>query len=134
MVCVKQLTPKPKVVHKTDHIKSGSGTVEFNEKKESFKCSCSADTQFQIQVKDHNTFGSDDDLGESIFFVDESGAGLEKTVKAGSGIVTLKSNFVLTSENPIENSPRASNVGGLRKTLLSKRENGRASREVTPNP
>jgi hypothetical protein len=130
MVYVKQIGPKAKTIHKTEHIKSSSGTVTFNDKKESFKCSCSADTQFQVQVKGHNTFGSDDDLGEGLFFVDESGTGLEKSVKAGSGHVVLKSNFVLTStENGLgDNSPK-SNV--FRKSLLSK-GNGRGSRDVTP--
>ena len=138
MVYIKQLGSKTKVIHKTEHIKSASGTVTFNDKKESFKCSCSADTQFQIQVKGHNTFGSDDDLGEGLFFVDESGTGLEKQVKAGSGHVVLKSNFVLTptpenGSNGAENSPRGS-TGGFRKSLLSKREGVRNSRDVTPTP
>jgi len=132
MVYVKQLGPKPKVIHKTDHIKSPSGIVQFVEKRESFKCSCSADTQFQIQVKAHATFGSDDDLGEGLFFVDESGTGQEKVIKAGSGQVTIKSNFALSStENGQADSPKAS---GFRKSLLSKRENGRTSRDVTPTP
>ncbi|KAE8444609.1 hypothetical protein EG329_014440 [Mollisiaceae sp. DMI_Dod_QoI] len=138
MVYVKQIGPKPKTIHKTEHIKSGTGSVAFNEKKESFKYACSADTQFQIQVKGHNTFGSDDDLGEGIFFVDESGTGLEKSVKAGSGTVTLKSNFVMNSTEHLaveSNSPRAPG-GSLRKSFLGKREkeNGRNSREVTPAP
>jgi hypothetical protein len=133
MVYVKQLGSKPKTIHKTDHIKSSSGTVTFNDKKESFKCSCSADTQLQVQVKGHNTFGSDDDLGEGLFFVDDSGTGLEKNVKAGSGHVVLKSNFVLTStENGLgDNSPKSNS---FRKSLLSKRENGKNSRDVTPTP
>ena len=133
-VSIKQLGPKPKTIHKTEHIKSPSGTVTYNDKKESFKCSCSADTQFQIQVKGHNTFGSDDDLGEGLFFVDESGTGLEKNVKAGSGLVVLKSNFVLNSiegsGNLGENSPRSSSL--MKKSFLSK--NGRNSRDVTPTP
>lgn len=136
MVIMKQLGPKPKTIHKTEHIKSGTGTVIFNDKKESFKCLCSADTQFQIQVKGHNTFGSDDELGEGLFFVDETGTGLEKHVKAGSGYVVLKSNFVLNPHPEIggaDNSPRA-NSGSLRKSFLGKKENGRASREVTPTP
>ncbi|KAG9238347.1 C2 domain-containing protein [Amylocarpus encephaloides] len=131
MVYMKQLGAKTKVVHKTDHIKSASGTVTFNERKESFKCACSADTQFQVQVKGHNTFGSDDDLGEGLFFVDESGLGQEKQVKAGSGNVIIKSNFVLTSEDGSD-SPK----GGFRRSLLSKKDNGngRNSREITPTP
>ncbi|EKD15565.1 uncharacterized protein L3040_009107 [Drepanopeziza brunnea f. sp. 'multigermtubi'] len=131
MVYMKQLGTKPKTIHKTEHIKSPSGTVTFNEKKESFKCSCAADTQFQIQVKGRNTFGSDDDLGEGLFFVDETGAGLEKSVRAGSGIVVLKSNFVLNPVTENGDSPRASSGGGLRKNFLGKP--GRGSREATPS-
>jgi hypothetical protein len=133
MVYMKQLGPKTKVIHKTDHIKSPSGTVSFNDKKESFKCACSADTQFQIQVKGHNTFGSDDDLGEGLFFVDESGTGQEKQVKAGSGHVVIKSNFILAEQNGNTESPKAT---GFRRSLLSKKEkeNGRTSREITPTP
>ncbi|KAH6671447.1 C2 domain-containing protein [Halenospora varia] len=135
MVFMKQIGPKPKTIHKTDHIKSATGAVTFNEKKESFKCSCSADTQFQVQVKGHNTFGSDDDLGEGLFFVDESGTGQEKQVRAGSGHVVIKSNFVL---NPSENGSLAADSpkGGFRRSLLSKKENsnGRTSRDITPTP
>lgn len=136
MVIVKQLGGKGKTVHKTDHIKSPSGTVTFNDKKESFKTSCSADTQFQIQVKGHNTFGSDDDLGEGLIFVDESGTGLEKQVKAGSGQVTMKSNFVLNPEVNGPDSPNGKGVGAFRRSMLSKRGDpaGRTSREVTPTP
>jgi len=137
MVYVKQLGPKPKTIHKTDHIKSPSGTVNFIEKKESFKCACSADTQFQIQVKAHNTFGSDEDLGEGLFFVDESGTGQEKKVKAGSGDITIKSNFVLLEQNGTTDSPKSSAGGGFRRSLLSKkenRENGRSSRDIAPTP
>lgn len=131
MVFMKQLNPKPKVIHKTEHIKSASGTVTFNDKKESFKCACTADTQFQIQVKGRNVFGSDDDLGEGLFFVDESGSGLEKSVRAGSGTVVLKSNFVPNPVIESDDSPRLSTGGGLRKSFLGK--SGRGSRDVTPS-
>lgn len=131
-VSVKQLGPKGRILHKTDHIKSSSGSVSYSEKKESFKCVCSADTQFQIQVKGHNTFGSDDDLGEGLFVVDDSGSGEAKEVKAGSGLVTIKSNFVLAEQNGSD-SPKPSGV--FRRSLLSKREpSGRGSRDVTPIP
>jgi hypothetical protein len=132
LVQVKQLGPKPKVIHKTDHIKSPSGTVVFVDKKETFKAACSADTQFQLLVKAHSTFGSGDDLGEGLFFVDESGTGEEKFVKAGSGQVIIRSNFVM-NENGTTDSPKSA-TGGLRKGLLSKRENGRTSRDITPTP
>lgn len=131
VVIVKQLGPKPKVIHKTDHIKSPSGIVQFNEKKESFKTACSADTQFQIQVKGHKTLGSDDDLGEGLIFVDESGNAQEKQVKVGSGFVVMKSNFVLNPEINAPSSPEGQK--SMRRSFLSKREPGR-SRETTPNP
>jgi len=133
-VYVKQISPKPKTIHKTDHIKSPTGNVSFDSKKENFKCACSADTQFQIQVKGHNTFGSDDDLGEALFFVDESGSGQEKSIKAGVGQVVVKSNFVLAETNGMTDSPRNS---GFRRSLLSKKGNtdsGRSSRDITPVP
>lgn len=132
MVIVKQLGPKSKVIHKTDHIKSPSGTVQFNEKKESFKTACSADTQFQVQVKSHKTIGSDEDLGEGLIFVDESGSSLEKQVKAGSGVVVMKSNFVLNPEINAPGSPEGQK--SIRRSFLSKREPPGRSREPTPNP
>jgi hypothetical protein len=116
MVYVKQL-PSKKTIYKTKHIKAPNGTVRFDE---NFKCNCSADTQFQLQVKAHSTFGSDDDLGESIFFVDESGTSQEKAIPAGSGTVIVKSNFVLADNST--DSPK------LRKSFLGR------SREVTPSP
>jgi Ca2+-dependent lipid-binding protein len=122
MVYVKKVADK-KTIFKTKHIKSPSGLVSFNE---TFKTACSADTQFQLLVKAHSTFGSDDDLGESVFFVDESGSAQDKTIKAGSGSVVVRSNFVL-KESEVE-SPK----GGLRRSFMSKKENGRTSREGTP--
>lgn len=135
MVHVKQITPRSKTLHKTDHIKSATGSVTFNEKKENFKCACSADTQFQIQVKGHNTFGSDDELGESIFFVDESGSGQEKQVKAGSGFVVLKSNFILSAPAAENGYGGSDSPKSFRRSLLSKKErDGRTSRDITPTP
>jgi hypothetical protein len=130
MVYVKQLGAKPKVIHKTDHIKSSSGTVTFSDKKESFRCNCTADTQFQIQVKGHNTFGSDDELGEALFFVDETGTGQEKSITVGSGQVVVKSNFVLAEQQAAgTDSPKSS----FRRSLLTKKDSSaRNSRESTP--
>jgi hypothetical protein len=134
MIYMKQMGPKPKVIHKTEHIKSPSGAVTFSDKKESFKWPCSADTQFQVQVKGHNTFGSDDELGETLFFVDESGSGQEKTVRAGSGSVVIRSNFVLNEPNGTSFADSPKSGGGMRRSFLTKKENGRLSREVTPTP
>lgn len=123
MVVIRQL-PKEKQIYKTKHIKAPGGSVKFDE---TFSAACSADTQFQLQVKDHATFGSDEVLGQTLFFVDESGTQQEKIVTAGSGHVIVKSNFVQREEVESESPAR-----GLRKSLLGKKENGRASREGTP--
>ncbi|KAI1409693.1 tricalbin [Hypoxylon sp. FL1857] len=122
-VLIRQLTPKERTVGKTKHHESPAGVVRFDE---TFKHTCTADTQFRIEVKGHHTFGSDDDLGDALYFVDESGAG-EKEIKVGPGTVVLKSTFV---EN-IAESPRSGNSGGLRRSFLSKKE-ARTSREGTP--
>ena len=133
-VHIKQLGPKSKVVHTTEHIKSPSAAVTFNEKKETFKVACSPDTQFQISVKAHSTFGRDDDLGEGMLVVDESGSGEGKTCHVGTGQVVVKSSFVPAAqqENGID-SPRTSSAGFSR--LLARKDKdreGRGSRDVTP--
>lgn len=129
MVVIKQL-PKEKTIHKTKHIKSSTGSVRLDE---SFTAACSADTQFQLQVRDHATFGSDEVLGQSVFFVDESGTQQEKMIKAGIGHVVVKSNFVGKEGNGEVESPVRSQ-GGMRRSFLSKKtEGGRASRDGTPS-
>lgn len=116
-----------KEVHKTKHIKAPTGGVTFTD--ESFKVPCSADSSFKIIVKDHSTFGSDDELGEASFFVDDQGSGGEKTVKVGAGEVVIRSSFI-----PSDAASTFTNGGGpkspaLRKGLLSR---GRDSRSATP--
>jgi Ca2+-dependent lipid-binding protein len=120
-----------KEIGHTKSVKSGSGQVKWEN--ESFKVNCAADTQFQIQVKDHGMFGSGDDLGEGLFFVDDQGSGGERSVKAGSGTVILKSNFV---PNDVASSGRNSpdskrGSGGMKRSFLSKREP--SSRGATPS-
>ncbi|KAI1200925.1 C2 domain-containing protein [Nemania serpens] len=122
-VVIKQLSPKEKIIAKTKHHET-HGTIRFDE---NFKHKCTADTQFRIEVKGHHTFGSDDDLGEALYFVDESGAG-EKEIKAGSGVVVVKSTF----EAVASEAPRPGTSGGGRRSFLSKRE-PRTSRESTPS-
>ncbi|KAF2968014.1 hypothetical protein GQX73_g5584 [Xylaria multiplex] len=121
-VLIKQLTPKEKVIGKTKHHET-PGTIRFDE---TFKYRCTPDTQFRVEVKGHHTFGSDDDLGEALYFVDESGGG-EKEIKAGSGTVLLKSTF-----EPQEAPRPGTSGGGIRRSFLSKRE-PRTSRESTPS-
>lgn len=91
-VLFKMVGSKGKELFKTKAIKSSSGSVEFDTSHENFKVPCSPDAQFQILVRDHDTFRSRD-LGEALFFVSDQGAGSEQTVKAGSGSVTIRSSF-----------------------------------------
>jgi len=125
-VQVNQLAPKQKAIGKTKHHKSPNGTVKFDE---TFKVTCTPDTQFQIQAKEHNTFSSDDDLGETIYFVDESGAAAEKPIKVGHGTVVVKSSFTPSESNGSTDSPKSS----LRRSFLSKRESRLPSRDGTPS-
>ncbi len=111
-----------KEVFKTKAIKSSSGTVEYDSSHENFKVSCSADTQFQVTVKDKETF-KDKDLGEGMFFVSDQGSGSEQAVKAGSGTVTIRSSFATTDPGYADSSkPPPSG----RDSPDSKRENRRS--------
>jgi Ca2+-dependent lipid-binding protein len=80
-----------KDVHKTDHIKTASGSVEFPD--ESFRVPCTADQFFKVIVKDHSTFGGGKELGEASFTIDDTGAGGEKNVGVGKGMVVIRSSF-----------------------------------------
>ncbi|KAK3328855.1 C2 domain-containing protein [Apodospora peruviana] len=126
---------KSKQVGKTKHHKSPSGEVKFDE---TFKISCTPDSQFKVEVKEHHTLGKDEVLGETIYFVDESNSGVEKGIKAGSGSVVLKSGF-MPSESTAgsgsasllgADSPRSTHT--MRRSFLSKREAKIPSRESTP--
>jgi len=118
-------TKGSKLVHKTKHIKAPDGSVTFEN--ESFKIPCTADAQFKLLVKDHSTFGSDDNLGEAPFFVDDQGSGSEKTVVVGQGKVVVRSSFVPADAESVIGvgaSPR------LAKRFMSKRD----SRERSATP
>jgi hypothetical protein len=132
---VRQLGPKPKELHKTKAIKSPSGSVQWEPSSETFKANyVRADAQFQLRVVDHSTFGSDNVLGEALFFVDDQGssASKEKTIPVGSGRVVLKSHFVPTDVDSVRPSTSHSTHGEtegllapdankLRRNFLSKR-------------
>lgn len=108
---------KAKVVGKTKHRKAQDGVFKFDE---TFSISCTPDSPFKVEAKENHTFSSDDDLGEGLYFVDESNSGQEKEVKVGSGSVVIKSTFTPTPTESIltTESPRS----GLRRSFLSKRE------------
>ena len=107
-----------KEVFKTKAVKSSSGTVEYDSSHENFKVNCSADTQFQVAVKDRETF-RDKDLGEGMFFVSDQGSGSEQAVKAGPGSVTIRSSFAAA----------ASGHGDTLKTPTSGRDSPDSKRE-----
>ena len=118
-----------KEVHKTKSIKSSTGKVEYSEEHETFKVTCSADTQFSILVKDHSLFGGET-LGDGMFFLADQGSGANQSVKAGAGTVNLRSQFV-PAEIGGGDSPRPSTPSGrespdskrgARRSLLSKRD------------
>ena len=127
-VIVRQVVGKThKDVLKTKPVKSASGEASWENK--STRYPCSADAQFQIAVRDHRSlFGGGDELGEALFFVDDSTTGSEKMVKVGSGNVVLRSSFTMADRASIKDSPRA----GSRRSFLSKREKD-LSRQSTPS-
>jgi Ca2+-dependent lipid-binding protein len=115
-----------KEVHKTKHIKAPSGSVTFDN--EFFKVPCTADASFKLVVKDHSTFGSDDELGEAQFFVDDQGSGSEKTIRVGEGVVIVRSSFIPADGASVGGAREPKSPRGGR-GLLSR---GRESRSVTP--
>lgn len=122
-IVINQLTPKPKVVGKTKHHKDATGFFRYNE---TFKTTCTPDTQFKIEAKGEHTLRSDDDLGETLYFVDESGSGADKEIKIGSGTVVIRSNFVPSASSLEPDSPKP-----IRRSFMGKRES--RSREGTPS-
>ncbi|KAJ0313477.1 hypothetical protein COL516b_000416 [Colletotrichum fioriniae] len=123
-ITINQLTPKPKSIGKTKHHKDATGFFRFNE---TFKTTCTPDTQFKIEAKGEHTLRSDDDLGEALYFVDETGTGAEKEIKVGSGTVIMKSTFVASASTLDPDSPKSI----VRRSFMSKRES--RSREGTPS-
>ena len=119
-----------KEVLKTKAVKAKSGEASFDETR---KIPCNADNQFRIHVYDSHTFGSDEDLGEGTFFVNDQSSGGSQEVKVGPGSVVVHSSFAANdaaSTRPgssmAPDSPAAKNKSRL--GLLTKRE-----RSVTPS-
>ncbi|KAL2171133.1 hypothetical protein VTG60DRAFT_3648 [Thermothelomyces hinnuleus] len=126
---------KSKQVGKTKHRKSSSGTVKFDE---TFRIQCTPDAQFKVEAKEHHTFGSDDALGETLYFVDDSNTGMERTLTVGSGTVVIKSSFTPSEDSGgsrlVPDSPKSTKsiAGGVRRSILNKRELRLPSRDGTP--
>lgn len=112
-VIITQTQPKAKTVGKTKHQKASDGVVTFDE---NFKFACTPDATFQIQVKEHHKIRSDEDLGEALYFVDDSGSGQAKEVKVKDGVVVIRSSF-LPNPDPTTDSPKSG-----RRSFLGKRD------------
>ncbi|KAL5118587.1 Tricalbin-2 [Pleosporales sp. CAS-2024a] len=122
-----------KEVHKTDHHKTSTGSVSFDVSEESFKIQCTADAFFKVSVVDHKKFGRDEELGEGTFTIDDQGAGGEKNVGVGKGMVVIKSSFTPNDAQSIAEttSPKAEKrESSGRRGLLSRGRDREKS--VTP--
>jgi hypothetical protein len=100
-----------KELHKTKAHKNSNGSITYDD---SFRVpNITADKQYSIKVVDHATFGSDDVLGEGVFFVDDQGsvAGQDKTISAGEGEVVIRSSFA-PSESSLRPTTSHSTAGG----------------------
>jgi Ca2+-dependent lipid-binding protein len=116
-----------KEVHKSDSHKTATGSATLDE---SFKTQCGADALFKIVVKDHSKFGRDEELGEGTFAIDDSGAGGERNVGVGRGMVVIRSRFEAADAASVSPRKEKDGGGGLsgRRGLLSR---GR-DKSVTP--
>lgn len=122
-----------KSVGKTKYRKPSGGTIRYDE---TFRIKCTPDVQFRIEAKEHHTFGSDDHLGEALYFVDDTGSGQEKQLAIGAGTVVIKSSFTPGSEDGqaqqrlVPDSPKS--MSGVRRGFLGKRDLRLPSRDGTP--
>lgn len=119
-----------KEIHKTKAIKAEDGSVSWDEN-ESFKAQCAADTPFHVEVKDHSTFGRDDDLGKTQFFISDQGSGSEQTLSVGEGKVVIRSSFQAADAQSTATSPRNT----LRKSMFgTTKRDSRDLRERSATP
>ncbi|RAK77104.1 putative membrane bound C2 domain protein (vp115) [Aspergillus fijiensis CBS 313.89] len=130
-VFIKAVGPKgAKDVLKTKAHKTGGGPVFYDPSHETCRVhNTTADAQYQVRVVDHATFGSDTVLGEGIFFVDDQGsvAGQDKSVKAGSGTVTLRSSFAVT-ESTLRPGTAHSNTNDAASEVMDSPDSKKAGR------
>lgn len=128
-VVLSQMLPKEKAIGKTKHYKSSTGQWTFDE---TFSAKCSSDAQFKIEAKGDHFLGGSDNLGEHVYFVDETGSGATKELKVGEGRVTIKSSFQPT-ESSGETSGGGTSRSHLRRSFLGKRDS-RIGRELAASP
>lgn len=92
-----------KDLFKSKSVKSPTGEVEWDE---AFMHNCTADQQFKIFAKDNHTFGRDEELGEGLFVVDDTGSGQDTTISVGGGKVVLRTTFRAHDQGSGGSSPR----------------------------
>lgn len=101
---------KAKDLHKSKSVKSATGELHWDEE---FKFQCTADQQFKVFAKDNHLLRGDEELGEGLFVVDDTGSGGDTVVSVGQGKVILRTTF--KSADMVSNaSPK--NRRGLLKT------------------
>lgn len=103
---------KTKDLHKSKSVKSSSGELSWDEE---FKFQCTADQQFKVFAKDNHLIRGDEELGEGLFVVDDTGSGGDTVVQVGAhGKVTLRTSF--KSADMVSNASPKNNRRGLLKT------------------
>ncbi|KAL7269910.1 Tricalbin-2 [Rhizina undulata] len=102
---------KLKELHKSKSIKSSSGEIEWNE---SFNFNCTADQQFKLFAKDNHLLRGDEELGEALFVVDDTGTGQDTVLSVGQGRIVLRTSFK-SLESGSNDSPKS-----VRKGLFQK--------------
>ncbi|KAI5842793.1 C2 domain-containing protein [Tricharina praecox] len=102
---------KNKDLLKSKTVKSSTGDASYDEQ---FSVQCFADTQFKVFVKDNHLF-KDEELGEGLFAVDDTGSGNDTIVNVGEGRVTLRTSFKSAENASTADSPKASRRKGLLK-------------------
>lgn len=93
---------KGKDLHKSKPVKSSSGELSWDE---SFSFNCTADQQFRVYAKDSHHILRGEDLGDSLFVVDDTGSGGDTVLSVGQGKVVLRTSFK-SSETASNASPK----------------------------
>ncbi|KAI9925730.1 hypothetical protein ASPWEDRAFT_173811 [Aspergillus wentii DTO 134E9] len=131
-VLIKAVGPKgAKEVHKSKAIKNNSGSVQWDASHETCRVhNTTADAQYQIQVVNHAIFGSDDVLGETLFFVDDQGSvsGQDKPVQIGPGTVNIRSSFSSPETGSLRPVTSHSNAGDANSEVLDSPDSKRGRR------
>ncbi|PWW79118.1 tricalbin [Tuber magnatum] len=93
---------KGRELHKSKALKSSTGELAWDE---SFTFNCTADQQFKVYARDNHLLRGDEELGEGLFVVDDTGNGGDTVVPVGQGKVVLRTSFK-SSETASDASPR----------------------------